>query len=496
MSLTSNLFDLISTMTGPEKRHFKRWLHNSDQTNQYVRLFDMLAKKALASEAEIKTEFSNLTAPGITNLKNYLLSLILRALSDFHRKGSVKIDLRGRLNEVEVLVTKGFLDQGLVALRKLRKKAYQLEALSMVYLSLEQQENIYARSGLDKVSPNDWETLYQEKRLVAEKVGLIDRIRQLERRILMLNSIKGAIARSTEMDDQVDVIVDQLPRGDEMEGAPFDAMFRYHQVLATSARMKLNHDVEVVHFRSIVDLINDHPLIKKSYYYEYYPVAVHNLINACFLSRNLETVADLLDELEGYSSEHKVLHARNFYYAFHNRMAFNKYSGNYQKTIELHGLKADELTSHEQYLNAPALFHIHFTLAEAYFWIGAYKKASGLLKVIVEDHDMIDNEDLGSFARFLMILIHFEKGDFEYLGHLIGVCERFLKKKSIMHQTERELLTFFRKVHRNGNSPEKKDWMALKSKLEELSSDTYENNLSHTFDVVGYVRSKINFDSE
>ena len=156
MSLTSNLIDLISTMTGPEKRHFKRWLHNSDQTNQYVRLFDLLAKKSRTSEAEIKSEFPKLTAPGITNLKNYLHSLILRALSDFHRKGSVKIDLRGRLNEVEVLVTMGFLDQGLVALKKLRKKAYQLEALSMVYLSLEQQENIYARSGLDKVSPNDW----------------------------------------------------------------------------------------------------------------------------------------------------------------------------------------------------------------------------------------------------------------------------------------------------------------------------------------------------
>ncbi|MFT4682043.1 MAG: hypothetical protein ACI9YU_001898 [Flavobacteriales bacterium] len=491
MSLTSNLIDLISTMTGPEKRHFKRWLHSSDQTNQYVQLFDMLAKKSPPSEAELKTEFPKLTAPGITNLKNYLHSLILRALSDFHRKGSVKIDLRGRLNEIEVMVTKGFLDQGLVALKKLRKRAYELEALSIAYLSLEQQENIYARSGLDKVSPNDWEKLYQAKRAVASKVGLIDRIRQLERRILMLNSIKGAIARSTEMDDQVDVIVDQLPKEEEMDAAPFDAQFRYHQVLATAARMKLNHDVEVVHFQSIVDLINDHPLIKKSYYYEYYPVAVHNLINACFLSRNLEPVADLLEELEGYSSDHKVLHARNFYYSFHNRMAFNKYSGNYQKTVELHAIKVDELTAHEQYLNAPALFHIHFTLAEAYFWIGEYREASDQLKIIVEDHDMIENEDLGSFARFLMILIHFEKEDFEYLGHLIGVCERYLKKKSIMHQTEKELLTFFRKVHRNGKWPFNQDWLELKSILEDLSSNTYEDNLGHTFDVKGYVQSKL-----
>ena len=491
MSLTKNLIDLIATMNGPEKRHFKRWLHSSGSANNYVQLFDLLAKQKTANEDEVKKAFPKLTGPGITNLKNYLNTHILRALADYHRGASVKIDLRGRLNEIEVMVTKGFSDQAESALRKFRKKAYQLEALSMVYLSLEQLENIYARSGLDKVSPNDWEQLYTEKRVVAEKIGLIDRIRQLERRILMLNSIKGAIARSAEMDDQVDVITSQLPTEQEMTKAPFDAWFRYHQVQATAARMKLQHETEVVHFQSIVDLINDHPIIKKSYYYEYYPVAVHNLINSCFLAGAFDRVPELLDELDGYSSDHRVLRARNFYYSFHNRMAYNKYMGNYELTVKNYGKVKKEIEEHDPYLSAPSRFHIHFTLAEAHFWMGDYKKASQLLKVLVEDNDIIDNEDLGSFARFLMIMVYFERGDFEYLEHLIGVCERYLKKKSLMHETEKELLSFFRKVHRNGKRPVQNEWQELAERIDQLSTNVYEKNLWHTFDLKGYVAKQM-----
>lgn len=490
MSLTSDLKLLIGAMTGPEKRHFKRWLHNSGGTNQYEQLFNLLAKNDLVQEEEIKLSFSNLSASGITNLKNYLHGLILRALADFHRSGSVKISLRGRLNEIEVMVTKGFLDQALVALKKVRKQAEALQALSIVYLTWEQQENIYARSGLNKINPSDWEALYNEKKEIARKIELIDRTRQLERRILILNSTKGALARSSALDNEVQKIVAQLPSRDEMGNAPFDAQFRYHQVLATGARMMIDHHKEVKHFQAIIDLINAHPLIKKSYYYEYYPVAVHNLINSCFLTQKLELVPALLNELDEYSSEHRMLQARNFYYGFHNRMAFNKYRGHYELNLKQYKKKKALLEQHRPYLNAPSLFHVHFTVAEAHFWTGKYREAANLLRPMIADNTVIDNEDLSSFARILMILVHFEREDFEYLGHLIGVCERFLKKKQIMHQTEKELLAFFRKIHRNGKNPSVAEWKELAGKLESISTDVYERNLNHTFDVLGYVRSK------
>lgn len=490
MSLTADLKLLVDALNGPEKRHFKRWLHNSGGQSQYEQLFDLFAKSKEVDEAGLRKHFSTLSAPGLANLKNYLHGLILRALADYHRAGSVKIGLRGRLNEIEVMATKGFLDQALSAVKKVRKKALELEALSIVYLTWEQQENIYARSGLDKIKPSDWEKLYNEKKEVARKVGLVDQIRQLERRILILNSTKGALARSSELDADVDGIIEQLPIIGQMKDAPFDAMFRYHQVLATGARMKLHHDDEVEHFQAIVDLINAHPVIKKSYYYEYYPVALHNLINSCFLAQKLDLVPALLTELEDYSSEHLVLKARNFYYSFHNRMAYNKYNGHYELSLNQYKAKVDELEIHRQYLNVPSLFHIHFTMAEAHFWTGKFREAANLLRPMINDSTVIDNEDLSSFARILMILVHYEREDYEYMGHLIGVCERFLKKKHIMHQTEKELLAFLRKIHRQSKKPAKTEWSSLHSKLEKISENVYERNLNHTFDVLGYVGSK------
>src|ERR1035437_5648878 len=121
MRPSDHLFDLIRSLNPSEKRHFSLYAHRHivGEENNYLKLFDAIDKQQEYDEVALKKKFSHEKfVQQIHVAKNYLYSLILKSLNEYHSADSSNIQLRELLNSAEILFGKGLYKQSSKILRK------------------------------------------------------------------------------------------------------------------------------------------------------------------------------------------------------------------------------------------------------------------------------------------------------------------------------------------------------------------------------------------
>src|ERR1035437_5020963 len=130
MRPSDHLFDLIRSLNPSEKRHFSLYAHRHivGEENNYLKLFDAIDKQQEYDEVALKKKFSHEKfVQQIHVAKNYLYSLILKSLNEYHSADSSNIQLRELLNSAEILFGKGLYKQSSKILSKIKEKAYRYE---------------------------------------------------------------------------------------------------------------------------------------------------------------------------------------------------------------------------------------------------------------------------------------------------------------------------------------------------------------------------------
>lgn len=132
MAKKHHLYELIQTMTGPEKRYFKLWSSNTtgNDSSDYQVLFDILQAQtafdddAFKVAAKKKTTLKNLSVG-----KNYLYQSLLKSLRNYHSGNDPKITgLEHRMN-AEILYAKGLYEHAWDELIRYKKVGYYTENL-------------------------------------------------------------------------------------------------------------------------------------------------------------------------------------------------------------------------------------------------------------------------------------------------------------------------------------------------------------------------------
>ena len=130
MKPSDNLFDLIQSLNPSEKRHFTLYAqrHIIGEENNYLKLFEAIDKQHDYDETALKKKFSHEKfILQIHVAKNYLYSLILKSLNEYHTIDSASLQLRELLNSAEILFGKGLYKQASKMLTKIKEKAYRYE---------------------------------------------------------------------------------------------------------------------------------------------------------------------------------------------------------------------------------------------------------------------------------------------------------------------------------------------------------------------------------
>ena len=104
MKPSTELFDLISTLTKSEKRFFKLQSSLQSGDKNYVRLFDLIEKMEVYDEETVKSTFrGEKFINHLPSEKNHLYKLILKSLRSYYSETSVSSMLKQEIKNVEIL---------------------------------------------------------------------------------------------------------------------------------------------------------------------------------------------------------------------------------------------------------------------------------------------------------------------------------------------------------------------------------------------------------
>lgn len=157
------IFDLIRSLSKPEKRYFKLYTSRYKQEGEkkYISLFRVFEKSrsAKAAEQSIASDQENYDGSMAAD-KHYLSEMLVSSLRQFHSEATVSIRLSNELLSAELLRRKGLFEHALRRLARIKKEAIGYELPEIVTQAIRLECETRAAASIEW--PQVAEPLYEE----------------------------------------------------------------------------------------------------------------------------------------------------------------------------------------------------------------------------------------------------------------------------------------------------------------------------------------------
>ncbi len=494
---SSKLFDLIKSLTGPEKRYFKLFASGgrSEKASKYIQLFDAIdAQNAHDDEALKAIVYKNETIQSrkYSELKAYLYDLILKSLQGYDEKSSVDFRLKNMLQSVRVLYKRSHYEDCKELLQKVKKLAYHFESFSHILEVLNWEKQVaYAQMDIAFLDS-------ELKRIDQEESECLEQLRNLSiyRNIffqVLITIRKNAFLRNEEQREMLNEILDHPLLKESSQAQSHRARILYHRIYGLYYYATMDYDAFYNVSRQIIESMESQPHFLKEDVSEYIS-ALSNYSLSCGLLERYEEVEKCLEKFQKITpntlDDELKIHME--YYG--KKFALCIFTGRFEEGLSALEKHLKELRKFGEDSFQRGRFYFQYFYI--YFGMGNYDQALEYLNEWLNLPRSIERQDLQSLARILNLIIHFEMGNSMLLEYLFRSTYRFLRKRNRMHGFERRVLTFIRDSSKiQSNRELKAAFEALKGDFEALGQDPSEKVMLQYFDFITWLDSKINNQS-
>lgn len=291
------LHDLIRSMTGPEKGHFKRYAYKAERKSQrYLVLFDALDHQRRYDEKglllALTEEAESVQLPAI---KQHLYRMLLRTLLEYHSSKDPVDRMLQYIREARLLLKRGMTgaakDKWKQACRHLER--YDLQEYRMVLFEVEAGIFRYAFSERDKLS----------EMIDGQRKGLVLLQESFEYRARFSRYIATALEHGFSMVHRTDgcsafsALLAEIQDVDPPHsGHGFQAAYS-HWMSITGIHQALGHMEAMLEAGSRLLAAFDAKPHFKAFKSKYYLQALNNRLNQLLLARSLKAFDALVPEV-------------------------------------------------------------------------------------------------------------------------------------------------------------------------------------------------------
>ena len=171
MKPSTELHDLIKSLTKSEKRFFK--LHSALQSGDknYLRLFEAIDKQKVYDEEGLKQFFAKETfIKHLPSEKNHLYKLIMKALRAYHAEATVSGLLKIEIKNIELLYDKALYEEANKTLHRAKRIARENERFYYWFELLNWEKQLLEEAYESGEFTKDLDALIEEERDVIEKL--------------------------------------------------------------------------------------------------------------------------------------------------------------------------------------------------------------------------------------------------------------------------------------------------------------------------------------
>ena len=490
----NQLFDLVKKMTPSEKRYFRIYckIHATESEPAYLKLFvilcDMIKKKEPYSDKLLNERFYEQSdSKRIDLFKSTLYKKILDSLIEFNKDTSIDFQLRSIHSKVDILNQKGLAQQALRFISNGIKIAEKYEKWYSLLAFVEMENAI--NYSLQKLN-----TGYDRQQLLVEKASNLRQFKDLQSNMWKLYLERGLPSTKEELKKYEEVISSDL-MADENMAKSYKAKAIFFYLLQFYYGMR----EDLVKTCEYGEKLIDHLEATPSFILENSDMYLRAMINLQFAFLRLGKYEEIIKSV---NKCRKNIQKANGNSALKASIGLSLYINELESTFNLNpekDLSSIIMEMREHYrknktiLTEPSKYIYYWKNAIYHFNLKEYKSALDWINKVQQMKSSY-REDIQSFSRILLLIIHFELKNKTYLQYCIKSTLRFLKKKNHFYDLEKLFLTFIKnqnKAIRQSKGEERKAFIELRANLRSLTVNKNSHKSFRSIDIDRWIKSRV-----
>jgi len=495
MKPSTELHDLIKSLSKSEKRFFK--LHSSLQSGDknYLRIFDAIDKQKVYDEETLKKVFAKeVFIKHLPSEKNHLYKLILKALRAYHSESSVSGILKQEIKNIEILYQKALYVECNKLLHRAKKIAKDNERFYYWFELLNWEKMLLEEAYESGEFTKDLDALIEEERDVIEKLRNLAAYHILYSKINYVFRSGGYVRTDDEHAMVEEISEHPLIKGKNTALSRRAATICYY-TQGFCQWAKRDWLLSLEKFQRVKQILDDNPLIKADLPKRYIRT-VQYIINAqieLLDLRNAKANIKFMRELPsepGFQGQN--IEAQVFVASFLSELRLLDRCGEHVKAMALTDTIVKGIDELGDRLQKEYALEFYFTLACVHFGGGEMSKALFWLNKVLNDNEPTLRQDIFTYARLFNLVIHYELGNFDLLEYIVRSTQRFLSKRHRAEQMETILMDHIKKLARTTNEGAKRElFITMLAGFQPLLKDPNESLVLKYFDVMAWAKAHV-----
>lgn len=496
MKPSTELFELIKSLSKSEKRFFK--LSSSLQTGDknYLKIFDAIEKQTAYNEAALKTMFKKETFVNhFPSEKNHLYKLILKSLRNYHSDNSINSVLKQEIKNVEILYKKALFKECNKFLLRAKKQAIENEKFYFLFELISWEKLLLEEAFEDGQFNKDLDKLIDEEQDVIAKLQNLAEYHVLYSKINYVFRSEGFSRNSEDIRIVAEIEDHPLIKGSNTALSKRAATICYY-TQGFCAMANSRTDLALLKFNRVKDILDARPKLKTDLAKRY--VKTLSKIISCHIDLGLYVEAwGFIDDLKTLTNQNGFksidIEVNVFKTVTISELQLLTRSGKFSKALSVvEDSILDKLESVENRLSKEQLLELYYHIAYAYFGTGEFNKSLFWINKVLNDNENTLRKDLFSYARLFNLVIHFELQNYDLLEYITKSTQRYLVRRQRDYNLEKLVIDHLRKLIRESKSKDiVTKYAEFKSQLVELVTEPEDQIVIKYFDFLSWINSKI-----
>ena len=490
------LFHLVHSLSPSEKRYFRLYASRmgGGDDKKFIVLFDAIAAQKNYDEEALLRREKKLNPLQLSNMKMHLYGSILKTMRLCNSSNVVDISIADLLDYARILYNKCLYKDCLRMIDKAKRLASQHNR-SVLMLELLELEKLAIRKTIAEKNEDRVLDVVERTQAVARRIANINTFSNLSIRMNTFYVKTGFIRDKSDLEKVTDFFKKGLPAYQEKKLSFNEKIYLYDSLLGYYLFIQ---DFRKGHACALkwVALFEDEPERIKDEP-EFYIRALNGLL----------VVQNKLGLFRDFAQTHKNLVAlkRSNMFHFSRNINLNLFKAIYIHEINRHYLMGEfrsgtrivsrlenDLNKFFPLLDQNSVLIFYYKVACLYFGADQYKTALHWLNRIINTRGEDVREDLHTFARILALISHYELGNDELVEYNLKSLYRFLLKKGHISAYNKLILGFLKQISKNTVGKKLiRLFIGLKQDMEALTSSRFEKRAFYYFDIITWLRSKI-----
>lgn len=492
---TDDLLQLVASLTRAEKRHFRLFVKRNQSSNDilFLQLFDYLDKHQLYDEPMILKKIPEIKKTQLSNLKAHLYKQLLISLRLLSKKNNEDIQIREMIDYGRVLYDKGLYRQALDVLHKVkqRSKTYRFDSLTYEIVAFEKmiEEQYITRSIEGRAGE-----LAEESMQLNNKMYRSSQFSNLSLQMYALYLKIGHVKSEEDFFYIKDYFQERLPNV-AYESLDFWAKVFYNKAHFWYYHMTQDFPFCFRYAQRWVALFTEDKIALQTHTPTYLK-GLHNLMNSLFNLVQYDRFMEVLAQLEDFPSQFNLKRNRNIeglyhFYWYMHQIKRHFLEGSFTEGVLLIP-ELEKIIQEDRYnWDERRILVFYYRIALMYFGSGDNDKTIDYLNLIINQKNPDYREDIQIFARILNLIAHFELNNKQLIEYQVKSVYRFLAKMEDLHEVQKEIYQFIKKMPRMREDELKDEFVSLKARFEILENRQFTRRPFLYLDIISWLESKI-----